>query len=190
MGAAVYRAYTAATGDSEITHVLQSVHRTHKEVFIVSKLHPFTFRLDTQTEQVISNAAKAAHVTKSEFCRRIFMDGYKQLVQDFRLSQPVKCPPQENIATAEQVQELSDKIAEIKEEQERITFDFYNQRNMLTDIYIMLEALAAILGKRQEFEDVAVAMHKANAEHEEFAALFRDEQEQEARALKAAEGRR
>ena len=112
----------------------------------MSRLHPFTFRLDTQTEQAISNAAKAAHITKSEFCRKIFMNGYKQLVEDFKASQPqavsTERPPQEDIATAEHVRELSDKIAEIKEQQERIACDFYNQRNMLTDIYIMLEALA------------------------------------------------
>ena len=118
------------------------------------------------------------------------MNGYKQLVEDFKASQPqavsTERPPQEDIATAEHVRELSDKIAEIKEQQERIACDFYNQRNMLTDIYIMLEALATILGKWQEFLDVADAMH-SNTGHEEWAAFYDDEQKQEARALEAAE---
>ena len=117
----------------------------------MSMLHPVTFRLDPQTDQAISNAAKAAKKTKSEFLREIFARGYKQLVQDFRAGQPQSTPDQD-------IQALRGDIAKIKDDQETIASDLYNQRELLTDIYVMLEAFATILGKQQEFLAVREAM--------------------------------
>ena len=144
----------------------------------MSKLHPITFRLDPQTDQAISNAAKAAKKTKSEFLRRIFTTGYKQLVQDFRSGQPQSTPDQD-------IQALRADIAKIKDEQEIIKSDIYNQRDLLTDIYVMIEALATILGKWQEFRDSRRAMMSGR----DLAYFYPDELDKEARALEEAEGR-